>query len=77
MSAKPASSKAAPTVGYLGFLENGLQTQDSFGLSQKALADRLVRAAIEKADLNTAVPTPSGMSLEMIDNRLALRLVED
>ena len=77
MSAKPASSKAAPVVEYLGFLENGLQTQDSFGLTQKALADRLVRAAIEQADLNTAIPTPSGMSLEMIDDRLALRMVDD
>ena len=76
MSAKP-SSKAAPVVEYFGFMENGLQTQDSFGLSQKAFADRLLRASMERADLNTAIPTPSGMSLEMIDNRLALRLVDD
>ena len=72
-----AKTKAAPVVEYFGFLENGLQTQDSFRLTQKAFASALVVAAIEKADLNTAVPTPSGMSLEMIDNRLSLRLTED
>ena len=72
-----AKTKAAPVAEYFGFLENGLQTQDSFRLTLKAFANTLVVAAIEKADVNTAVPTPSGMSLEMIDDRLALRLTED
>ena len=57
--------KMAPVIEYFGFMENGLQTQDSFRLSQKALADRLVRAAMERADLNVAAPTPSGMTLEL------------
>ena len=54
---------AAPVIEYFGFLENGLQTQDSFRLTLKAFADLIVRTAIAKADYNTAIPTPSGMAL--------------
>lgn len=75
--ASRGSAKAVPGIEYFGFLENGIRTQDSYRLSQKAFADRLVRAAAEKGDYSVAVPTPSGMALELIDNRLALRLVED
>ena len=76
MAAK-SPAKGAQVPEYFGFLENGLQTQDSFRLTQKAFANALVVAAIQKDDLNTAIPTPPGMSLEMFDDKLALRLVED
>ena len=59
------------------FLENGNQTQDPFRLPQKAFAGLLVRTALAKSGHNTAVPTPPGMSLEMVGDKLALRLVDD
>ena len=60
-----------------GFLENGGQTQGHFRLSQKAFADLIAKAEVSKTAYNTAAPTPSGMSLEVIDERQALRLVGD
>ena len=68
---------AAPVIEYFGFMENGLQTQDSFRLSQKAFADCLVRAAIAKADYNVAIPTPSGMALELFVKTLCLSCETD
>ena len=65
MDAKgPAKAPAAaPVIEYFGFLENGLQTQGSFWLAQKACADLLARTAVRKADYNAAVPTQPGMAL--------------
>ena len=72
-----AKTKAAPVVEYFGFLENGSQTQDSYRPTQKALANEIVVAGIQDVALNTAIPTPSGMTLEFIEKRLFLRLVDD
>ena len=82
MAAKGTAPKTPAAVPEMfGFLENGGQTQDHFRLSQKAFADLLVRTAVAGTAYNTAIPTPSGMSLEMVEDgqteKLALRLVED
>lgn len=85
MAAKGTAAKGtapAPAVPEMfGFLENGNQTQDSFRLPLKAFADLIVRTAIAGSDYNSAIPTPSGMSLAMVEDgqntKLALRLVDD
>ena len=64
-------------TGDVRLSRNETQAQDSFRLSQKLFADRLVRAQIEKAALNDAIPTPSGMTLEILEGRLSLQLVDD
>ena len=70
--------KSAPVfVEQFGFRENESQTQYYFRLSHKAYADLLVRADIARTPYNDSAATPSGASLEIVDGRRALLLVED
>ena len=55
----------------------GIQTAEYYRPSQKLFADSSRAAEIRKISYRDAAPTPSGMSVSIMDGRLALTMVGD